>query len=113
MAQFESVIVKYEDITPSSAGEGITRRIMAHSGTMMGVEVSFETGAVAATHTHPHEQFTLIVSGKFEYTEDGVTTVLKAGDSYYSKPNVHHGAVCLEAGVLIDVFTPQREDFLA
>ncbi|MDN6549994.1 MAG: cupin domain-containing protein, partial [Enterobacterales bacterium] len=31
----------------------------------------------------------------------------------YKKPNVMHGCVCIEAGTLIDVFTPQREDFIS
>ena len=38
--------------------------------------------------------------------------ILKAGDGYYVAPNLFHGCVCLEAGVLIDTFTPMREDFL-
>jgi hypothetical protein len=38
--------------------------------------------------------------------------ILKAGDGYYVAPNLLHGCVCLEAGVLIDTFTPMREDFL-
>ena len=37
----------------------------------------------------------------------------QAGDvSAYIPTNVIHGAVCLEAGVLIDTFSPVREDFL-
>jgi quercetin dioxygenase-like cupin family protein len=35
-----------------------------------------------------------------------------AGDSTYKQPDIEHGAVCLEAGVLLDIFTPCRQDFL-
>lgn len=38
--------------------------------------------------------------------------VLRAGDGYYVAPNLPHGCVCLEAGILIDTFSPMREDFL-
>ena len=38
--------------------------------------------------------------------------VLRAGDGYYVAPNLPHGCVCLEAGVLVDTFSPMREDFL-
>jgi quercetin dioxygenase-like cupin family protein len=38
--------------------------------------------------------------------------VLKAGDAFYIPPNSLHGVVCLEKGVLIDVFSPMREDFV-
>ena len=48
----------------------------------------------------------------FEYVENGQSFILKAGDSYYVEPNVPHGATALEEGVILDIFTPQREDFL-
>ena len=41
-----------------------------------------------------------------------ITDGLHAGDGYYVAPSLPHGFVCLEAGVLIDTFTPMREDFL-
>ncbi|WP_293794596.1 cupin domain-containing protein [uncultured Pantoea sp.] len=94
-------------------GNGVTRRILAHGGTMMAVEVTFEQDAVGPLHHHPHEQLTYVLSGRFAFTIDGVTKEVSAGDSLYKAPNIVHGCVCLEAGVLLDTFTPQREDFLA
>ncbi len=106
------MVLKYEDITATKPSPGITRRILARGGTMMGVEASFEKGAVGEVHRHEHEQVSYIVSGSFRYTADGETYELKAGDSYYVAPNVSHGAVALEDSVILDIFTPQREDFL-
>ncbi|WP_312183773.1 cupin domain-containing protein [Pantoea sp. CTOTU46764] len=94
-------------------GNGVTRRILAHGGTMMAVEVTFEQDAVGPLHHHPHEQLTYVLSGRFAFTIDGVTKEVSAGDTLYKAPNIVHGCVCLEAGVLLDTFTPQREDFLA
>ncbi|WP_277977341.1 cupin domain-containing protein [Pantoea endophytica] len=94
-------------------GNGVTRRILAHGGTMMAVEVTFEQDAVGPLHHHPHEQLTYVLSGRFAFTIDGVTKEVGAGDTLYKAPNMVHGCVCLEAGVLLDTFTPQREDFLA
>lgn len=94
-------------------GNGVTRRILAHGGTMMAVEVTFEQDAVGPQHHHPHEQLTYVLSGRFAFTIDGVTKEVSAGDTLYKAPNIVHGCVCLEAGVLLDTFTPQREDFLA
>jgi len=93
-------------------GNGVTRRILAHGGTMMAVEVSFEQGAVGQLHHHPHEQLTYVLSGRFAFTIDGETKEVSAGDTLYKRPDVVHGCVCLEAGTLLDTFTPQREDFL-
>ena len=94
-------------------GNGVTRRILAHGGGMMAVEVTFEQDAVGPLHHHPHEQLTYVLSGRFAFTIDGETHEVGAGDTLYKKPNVVHGCVCLEPGVLLDTFTPQREDFLS
>lgn len=93
-------------------GGGVKRKILAHGGKMMGVEVHFETGAIGAMHSHPHEQLTYVLSGTFEFTIGDETHIVKAGDTLYKQPNIIHGCICNEAGVLLDTFTPQREDFL-
>ncbi|MBF9220949.1 cupin domain-containing protein [Hymenobacter sp. BT662] len=75
--------------------------------------VAFETGAVGAVHNHPHAQLSYAESGVFEYTIAGETQTLRAGDSCYVPPLAWHGVQCREAGVLVDAFTPRRDDFLA
>lgn len=91
---------------------GMKRKIMGYNDDIMLVHVHFEKGAVGVNHTHIHSQTTFVVSGKFEVNIDGKKQVLKGGDGFYVAPNLDHGAVCLEEGVLIDVFSPAREDFL-
>ncbi|MEN3752440.1 cupin domain-containing protein [Mangrovibacter yixingensis] len=93
-------------------GAGVSRRILAHDGNMMAVEVHFETGAVGPMHNHPHEQLTYVLAGEFEFTIGDETHVVTAGDTLYKQPNIMHGCVCLKAGKLLDTFTPIREDFL-
>ncbi|WP_136440955.1 cupin domain-containing protein [Pacificoceanicola onchidii] len=94
------------------AGGGLTRRVGAYNDNLMCVEVQFETGTVAALHSHPHEQITYVISGRFEFQVGEETYTVAAGDSLYKQPNIVHGATCLEAGTLLDMFTPHREDFL-
>ena len=93
-------------------GPGIKRQIMAYDGQLMMVKVHFEKGAVGKLHEHFHEQCSYIVSGAFEFEIGGVKKVVRAGDATYKQPHVLHGAVCLEEGTLIDIFTPERKDFL-
>ncbi|MEZ3500327.1 cupin domain-containing protein [Pantoea sp. KPR_PJ] len=100
------------DTEQEDAGDGVTRRVLAHGGTMMAVEVTFAEGAVGPLHQHPHEQLTCVLSGRFAFTIDGVTRHVGAGDTLYMAPDVVHGCLCLEAGTLLDTFTPQRDDFL-
>ena len=94
------------------AGEGIRRKIMAYDSSLMLVKVIFEKGGIGTVHKHVHVQMTHIESGVFEVEIAGEKKILKAGDGFHIPSNVEHGVVCLEKGVLIDVFSPMREDFL-
>ena len=91
---------------------GITRQIMGYDGQLMMVKVVFEKGAVGTPHTHYHSQATYVAEGKFKLTIGEEEKVLVAGDGYYVEPDVVHGCECLEAGTLIDTFSPMRQDFL-
>jgi quercetin dioxygenase-like cupin family protein len=93
-------------------GDGVSRKILAHGGSMMQVEVHFEEGAIGPLHNHPHEQLTFVLSGEFKFTIGDETHVVKAGDTLYKKSGIMHGCVCLKKGILLDTFTPQRMDFL-
>ena len=92
--------------------DGLSRKMGAYNDNLMVVEVHFEAGTTAPMHHHRHEQITYVMSGKFEFTVGYKTYVVRAGDSLYKQPNIEHGATCLEAGTLLDVFTPHREDFV-
>jgi quercetin dioxygenase-like cupin family protein len=91
---------------------GVTRQIMGYDGQLMLVKVMFEKGAVGYAHEHFHSQSTYVASGKFEVTIHGEMKTLGAGDGFYTEPDVIHGVVCLEEGILIDAFSPMRHDFL-
>jgi len=99
--------IKLQDL-----GGGIKRKVLAYSKQIMGVEVYFEKGAIGEMHSHPHVQLTYILKGEFEFTIDGETKIVKKGDTLQKDSNVIHGCTCLKKGVLFDIFTPCREDFL-
>lgn len=101
---------KNEPIYP--ADKGVTRQIYGYDDNIMMVKVIFEKGAIGTPHTHIHSQTSYVVSGKFEVTVGDEVKILEEGDGFYAAPNVKHGCVCLEEGVLIDVFSPIRKDFL-
>ncbi|MBC7689719.1 MAG: cupin domain-containing protein [Aquabacterium sp.] len=93
-------------------GEGISRCIICYDEKLMLVKVSFAKDAIGAMHQHHHTQITCIEQGVFEVTIQGEEKVLSAGDSFYVPPGAMHGVRCLEPGVLTDMFSPMREDFL-
>jgi quercetin dioxygenase-like cupin family protein len=93
-------------------GEGVKRKIIAYTEEVMLVKVAFAKGSIGAVHQHVHTQMTHIESGSFEVEVGGKKQVLKAGDAFFIPSNEWHGVVCIEPGILIDVFSPMRNDFI-
>ncbi|MDD6142133.1 MAG: cupin domain-containing protein [bacterium] len=105
-------VVYEKDIPLTDLGGGVKRRVLAYNENMMIVEVHFEKDGVGAPHTHPHTQCTYVQSGRFRFTIDGQDAEVAAGDTIAFPPDILHGTLCLEAGVLLDIFTPMRKDFI-
>lgn len=106
------VFIENKDIPWEQMDKGVKRKIMSYDERLMVVKVEFEKGGVGSLHKHYHSQITHIESGVFEVEIGDEKRVLRGGDAFYIPPNTMHGAVCMEAGVLIDVFSPMREDFI-
>ena len=100
------------ELTWEVIDNGIERQVFGYNKELMMVKVKFEKGAVGAMHSHPHVQASYVASGSFELTIGNEKKILKEGDGYFVPPHVMHGCVCIEAGMLIDAFSPLREDFL-
>ena len=88
------------------------RRVKAHGEDLMVVENTFSKGDTAPEHSHPHTQAAYIISGELELTIAGEVHILKKGDTAYIGPNIKHSALAKTDTLLIDIFTPMREDFL-
>lgn len=114
MANASEVKVFIEDnqLAWQDLGGGVQRKILSYDERVMMVKVAFEKGAIGTLHHHYHTQISHVDSGVFEVEIGGEKKVLKAGDVFHAPPDVIHGVVCLEKGVLLDVFSPMREDFI-
>lgn len=88
------------------------RQILAYDSNLMAVRVAFEDNALGQMHTHPHTQISFVESGAYLVTIGNEQSTLRAGDTFYVAPNIPHSCLCLQAGTLIDTFSPAREDFL-
>ena len=91
---------------------GNRRRVLIHTPELMQVEFGFDKGAVGALHSHPHIQVSYVAEGSFEVTIAGKTEIVGQGGSFIVPSGLEHGVVALEAGRLVDVFTPMRQDFI-
>ncbi|MBC7960168.1 MAG: cupin domain-containing protein, partial [Vallitaleaceae bacterium] len=64
-------------------------------------------------HIHVHEQTTYCLEGEFQFIIGEEIKIIRAGDTVYIPSMIDHGCVLKSSyGRLLDVFTPQREDFL-
>ena len=106
------MVVKNSEVSFDYLDEKSRRKVLAHDGSMMMVEVTFDKDGKGSIHTHPHEQITYVAKGSFVFTIDGVEHPVVQGDSLYFPSNTPHGCTALEDGILVDIFTPQRQDFL-
>jgi len=93
---------------------GVRRRILAHAPSAMLVLYRIEPGRVFPRHTHPHAQFGTFLEGGGTFLVGDRSWKVRAGDAYYVPPDVPHEFHTDPAvpSVILDVFTPQREDFL-
>jgi quercetin dioxygenase-like cupin family protein len=106
------MIIRKDDVMLEQVDTGVERKVMSHCGNLMSVEVHFKKGAVGKVHTHVHEQISYIIKGKFEVEINEIKEIISVGDTFYVNGNVPHGVVALEESIILDTFTPQREDFL-
>ena len=96
-----------------STGPDVTRQVLSDHDQLMVVAFKFAaSGVIGTLHSHPHVQSTYVESGRFQFTLGQEEREVGPGDSFVIPSDQTHGCVCLVPGVLIDTFTPRRDDFL-
>jgi quercetin dioxygenase-like cupin family protein len=81
-------------------------------GKLMANWVTIEPHREMPRHQHPHEQLGIMLDGALELTIGDETRLLRAGDAYTIPPHLPHHARTLDEGcVVLDIFTPPREDY--
>jgi quercetin dioxygenase-like cupin family protein len=103
---------KWETVAVEQLTDRIKRRMIVGTNEML-VRWEFREGAVAARHSHPHEQIVMMFEGKLRLTVGDVATIMSPGDIVVIPPDVPHEAQALEDTVVLDIFSPPREDFLS
>ncbi len=92
--------------------EGIELSTLVHGEkTLMG-QFKIAKGSAIPAHSHPHEQTGIMISGKLRFIVDGEATDVETGDSWCLAGGVEHSAEALQDSIIIEVFSPVREDFL-
>lgn len=111
----QKIVVRKEEAL-KRVFKGVLLDSLAVGEKSMVTKMNYVKGNFADTHCHPHEQCGYVISGEYRLKVDGADTsidvLLHAGDSYAIPGNTPHSFEVLEGGEVVDVFTPQREDYL-
>ena len=102
---------KWDTMAIEHLADNIKRRMIVGTKEML-VRWELNKGALAARHSHPHEQVVVMVHGKLRLTVGDAEVIMVGDDIVVIPPDMPHEAQALEDTVVIDIFSPPREDFL-
>jgi quercetin dioxygenase-like cupin family protein len=95
-----------EELSPSIG------RQLVHTGQMTVARILLRQGAVVPSHQHPNDQVANVLEGSLRFTVGGEEVVASAGESIVIPSDVPHEVEALVDSVVLDVFAPQREDWI-
>ncbi|MGB7339186.1 MAG: cupin domain-containing protein [Phototrophicaceae bacterium] len=107
----DGYIIRNRDTEQIEMLDGVHRRTMATTDEAMLCQFQLDANSIVPLHHHMNDQVGYVISGRVELTIGDTVQILSAGDSYAIPGGIQHGAHVLEAAVLIDVFSPPREDY--
>jgi quercetin dioxygenase-like cupin family protein len=106
------VVVRHEDGKESEPESGLKRRVLAYSDKLFLAEHEMVKGWVGKVHSHPHDQIVYVVHGHLRVSCQGNTFEIRTGDTFAVRGGVEHGASAIQDSLVVDVFTPCREDYI-
>jgi len=104
-------LIDYDSAIPVEMFPGVVRRTLTNGDRLMLIEVTVEEGAVVPMHTHPHEQTGYLISGRFLFELGDEKREIGPGDCWLVPSNVPHQVTALEPCLVVDIFSPPREDY--
>jgi quercetin dioxygenase-like cupin family protein len=96
----------------TEAIQGVHIKATVYGKQTLLTEVRLDKGAIIPVHCHPHEQTGYLVSGQMDFLVNGAHFIAHPGDSWNIPSQTEHGATAIQASVVVEVFSPVREDYL-
>jgi quercetin dioxygenase-like cupin family protein len=106
------VLTRASECRSSNPEAGLQRLVGAYNDKLFLAEHRMERGWAGTAHSHPHDQMAYVISGHLRVTAGADTFEVRTGDSFVIRGGVEHRAAAIEDSVVIDVFTPCREDYI-
>jgi quercetin dioxygenase-like cupin family protein len=104
-------LIDNASVTPVEMLSGVYRKTLTDGSRMMLCEVALNANAVVPMHTHPHEQTGYLARGRLRLTIGNDVRDLSPGDAWMIPGDVPHEAVALEKSLLVDIFSPPRDEY--
>jgi quercetin dioxygenase-like cupin family protein len=105
------LFIKPESLTRQELRDGVSNRVAWGEKIMLSF-MDLAPRSIIPSHSHPHEQMGIVLSGKFELTIGEESRLLEEGDAYLIPSNVEHSVRVLESqACALDIFSPPREDY--
>ncbi len=113
MAQmFSPTFVPAADRNPLEVWPGAQRRTLVWGSRTMLAEIRMKAGTIVDPHQHPHvEEVAYVASGRVQISVKGKPFILRAGDAFMVPPGIEHSNTVLEDAIIIDCFSPPREEW--
>lgn len=105
------MLLRSDDRKPVEMVPGVTRKTFGTTPSMMLCEITLAKGSVVPRHQHPHDQVGYVVSGQIKMIVGDAEMVCTPGDNYAIPGHTPHAAEAIEDTVVIDIFSPQREEY--
>ena len=106
------VVARSADARTTTPEPGLSRKVLAYNDKLFLAEHRLAKGFNGALHSHPHEQLVYVISGRLRIIAAGDSFEVTTGDTFLVRGGVQHAAAALEDSLVIDVFSPCREDYI-
>ncbi len=90
----------------------LSSRQVIHGEKMTIARMHLHKGCLVPEHKHHNEQLSMVEQGSLRFNLDGAERVLNAGEVLRIPPNVPHSVTALEDSLVVDLFSPPREDWI-
>lgn len=91
---------------------GVDFVVLSIGKNSMVTKMLYKTTDFVPFHQHPNEQSGYVISGVYKLKFEDREYLLSQGDAYSIQANREHSIEIIEAGEVVDVFSPIRQDYL-
>ena len=103
---------KYSTMGYVHASAGVERKTLVYGTRTLMTEFRMQGPRILSAHAHPHEQIGYLVTGRLYMSIGGEVYDVQPGDSWCIPGDVEHQVEVVEDSVVIEVFSPVREEYL-